>query len=134
MIYDWIIDFAVIDPRSTSPKPPPCIRSITIRAPTAADALAMFQVREDLVEPPLLCFGITTMRLGEDATPPDGPWEDQKDEWTDAIAAVHPSRGDTHPLYAIAMRMVGHRHSKAALVHLVHWLLLLNQRREKVIP
>lgn len=52
-------------------------------------------------------------------------WEDREDEWTEQIDAAHPTRRvDAHEQYAIAMRMVGNRHSKHALVSLVSWLLV----------
>lgn len=41
----------------------------------------------------------------------------------DAIQAVHPTRSGRHALYAEAMRFVGAKHSKYALVDLVNWLL-----------
>jgi hypothetical protein len=53
--------------------------------------------------------------------------EDKDDEWTPAINAAHPTvtrlRKGQPDTYAIAMRMVGNRHSKRALVELVSWLL-----------
>ena len=52
------------------------------------------------------------------------PWEDQDDEWTEAIDAAHPTRSDSHEEYGVAMKMVGHRHSKGELVSLVNWLLV----------
>ena len=51
-------------------------------------------------------------------------WEDVDDEWTQAIANAHPARSGSHATYAVAMRMVGHRHGKFALVSLVNWLLV----------
>lgn len=50
-------------------------------------------------------------------------WEDKPDEWTPAIKAAHPTRTGSHDKWGVAMGMVGHRHSKGALVELVHWLL-----------
>jgi hypothetical protein len=50
-------------------------------------------------------------------------WEDVQDEWSAAIAAAHPTRNGSHHAYAVAMKMVGNRHSKAQLVALVSWLL-----------
>lgn len=53
-------------------------------------------------------------------------WEDKEDEWTSAIEAEHPTRARTmesHERYAVAMKMVGNRHSKSELVALVAWLL-----------
>lgn len=50
-------------------------------------------------------------------------WQDTEDEWSDAINAAHPMCNGSHETYAIAMQMVGNRHSKAALVELVNWLL-----------
>ncbi|MDB4942989.1 MAG: hypothetical protein JWP97_2523 [Labilithrix sp.] len=40
------------------------------------------------------------------------------------IKAAHPLRSGRHDLYAEAMRLVGERHAKGALVELVTWLLL----------
>jgi hypothetical protein len=40
-----------------------------------------------------------------------------------AIKAAFPTRSGRHDLYSEAMRMVGAKHSKAALVELVNWLL-----------
>jgi hypothetical protein len=40
-----------------------------------------------------------------------------------AIKAAHPLRTGRHDIYAEAMRMVGAKHSKGALVELVNWLL-----------
>lgn len=41
----------------------------------------------------------------------------------EAISAAHPMRTGRHELYGEAMRLVGARHSKGALVDLVNWLL-----------
>lgn len=48
-----------------------------------------------------------------------------------AIAAAFPTLTGRHDIYAEAMRLVGAKHSKAALVALVNWLLLerANARR-----
>lgn len=48
---------------------------------------------------------------------------DRDDEWTQRIADAHPLNTGDHDTYAIAMQMVGNRHSKGALVELVNWLL-----------
>jgi len=47
-----------------------------------------------------------------------------KDEWTSRIDAAFPTRSGSHEAYAVAMRMVGTRHSKGELVALVNWLLV----------
>lgn len=52
------------------------------------------------------------------------PWEDVDDEWSEAIKAAFPTRSGSHAQYGVAMKMVGHRHSKIALVALVNWLLV----------
>lgn len=52
------------------------------------------------------------------------PWEDKGDEWSEAIDAAFPTRSGSHEQYAIAMKMVGNRYSKSALVELVNWLLV----------
>lgn len=54
-------------------------------------------------------------------------WEDADDEWTESIKSAHPTRAGTYDEYAMAMRMVGHRHSKGELVALVTWLLTKNK-------
>ena len=41
----------------------------------------------------------------------------------EAISDAHPSRTGRHDLYDEAMRLVGAKHSKQALVLLVNWLL-----------
>lgn len=52
-------------------------------------------------------------------------WDDDKPLPEDAeISAAHPLRSGRHDLYQEAMRLVGARHSKFALVDLVTWLLL----------
>jgi uncharacterized protein YfiM (DUF2279 family) len=65
-------------------------------------------------------------------------WEDVDDEWTPAIKAAHPTRATdaaaAHGRYGVAMRMVGNRHSKGALVELVAWLLGLIARGERLPP
>ena len=50
-------------------------------------------------------------------------WSDQPTPEDAAIDAVFPTRSGRHDLYAEAMRLVGARHSKNALVSLVNWLL-----------
>lgn len=53
-------------------------------------------------------------------------WDDVDDEWTERIDASHPvtsGKTEAHNAYAKAMKMVGNRHSKQALVELVCWLL-----------
>jgi hypothetical protein len=60
-------------------------------------------------------------------------WEDVRDEWTPHVDAAHPARDSgSHEEYGVAMRMVGHRHSKWQLVALVNWLLVLIARGEKL--
>ena len=56
-------------------------------------------------------------------------WNDADDEWTSAIKEAYPTRSGSHDEYAIAMKMVGNRHSKTSLVALVNWLLLRNKRK-----
>jgi hypothetical protein len=51
-------------------------------------------------------------------------WDDVDDEYTAEIDAAFPTRSGSHYLYAIAMKMVGNRQSKGALVELVNWLLV----------
>lgn len=52
-------------------------------------------------------------------------WEDDTpDEWTEQINEAHPARSNAHDEYGVAMKMVGNRRSKQALVALVTWLLV----------
>jgi hypothetical protein len=51
-------------------------------------------------------------------------WEDVHDKWADEIDEAHPTRSGSYDEYGVAMQMVGHRHSKGALVSLVNWLLV----------
>ncbi len=51
-------------------------------------------------------------------------WDDVEDEWTPEIKAAHPTRSGAHDEYALAMKMVGNRHSKGELINLVTWLLV----------
>lgn len=54
---------------------------------------------------------------------PDDAWADKPLPEDTTIRAAHPTRTGRHDLYAEAMRMVGAKHSKRALVELVNWLL-----------
>lgn len=54
----------------------------------------------------------------------DDTWEDQPIPEDEAIKAAHPTRSGQHEAYQEAMRLVGAKRSKAALVELVNWLLL----------
>lgn len=63
--------------------------------------------------------------------------EHARAEWTDddkplpedaAISAAHPMESGSHDTYLEAMRLVGAKRSKGALVDLVNWLLV--ERRE----
>lgn len=74
-----------------------------------------------------------------DAPPPTEPeeWEDTPDEWSDAIRDAYPTRSGSHMQYGEAMKMVGNRQSKGALVALVNWLLVRIAKLEarlRVIP
>jgi hypothetical protein len=55
---------------------------------------------------------------------------DRDDECSAAIAAAHPTLTGKHDLYVQAMKMVGNRYSKGALVCLVNWLLAERDREE----
>ena len=66
--------------------------------------------------------GVPGSRFGIDYIRAD--WEVVTDEWSEDIHAAFPTRSDSHEEYATAMQMVGHRHSKGALVALVNWLLV----------
>lgn len=51
-------------------------------------------------------------------------WSEDKPLPEDAaINATHPIKTGRHDLYQEAMRLVGAKHSKGALVDLVNWLL-----------
>ena len=51
-------------------------------------------------------------------------WADRDDEYTDAINEAHPTNTNRHDVYEKAMRLVGNRHSKYALINLVNYLLV----------
>lgn len=53
---------------------------------------------------------------------------DRRDEFSFLIDAAHPTNTDDHETYALAMKMVGNRHSKGALVDLVNWLLTMRKK------
>lgn len=52
-----------------------------------------------------------------------GEWMDKTDDLTPAIEADHPGNGASDANYDRAMKLVGNRHSKGALVALVNHLL-----------
>lgn len=54
----------------------------------------------------------------------DDKWEDQPIPEDEAIKAAHPTRSGQHETYQEAMRLVGAKRSKGALVELVNWLLV----------
>lgn len=58
-------------------------------------------------------------------------WEDVADEWSERIKDCHPTVNGSHRTYSVAMKMVGHRHSKGQLVALVNWSLLRAEAAEK---
>lgn len=51
------------------------------------------------------------------------PWDDRPLPEDEAIKAAHPNRTDRQDLYGEAMRLVGAKRSKWALIELVNWLL-----------
>jgi hypothetical protein len=57
------------------------------------------------------------------------PWGDKQDEWSRRIHDAFPTNSGSHDTYGVAMKMVGNRHSKGALVALVNWLLLEKKGR-----
>lgn len=84
-----------------------------------AEALLKGRIRNDefvgdLVTPVLL--EAARIRIEE-------AWADSALPEDEQIAAAHPTRTGRHDLYAEAMRMVGAKRSKGALVDLVNWLL-----------
>lgn len=60
-----------------------------------------------------------------------GDWEDQPLPEDDAIRAAFPTRTGDHSTYAEAMRLVGAKRSKGALVSLVNWLLVERTRQRE---
>jgi hypothetical protein len=61
-------------------------------------------------------------------------WEDRPDQWSEEIHDAFPTRSGSHEEYADAMRMVGNRRSKGALVALVNWLLVeLNRKHTTLV-
>jgi hypothetical protein len=82
-----------------------------------------------------LCSGCGSLiPIGPEDVESVAVWEDADDEWTDAIKAAHPTRAGTYDEYAMAMQMVGHRHSKGELVALVTWLLARDRLAKMTQP
>lgn len=73
----------------------------------------------------VLCIPKDT--LDDDAWTSDAPIPEDA-----AIAAAHPILTGRHDLYTEALRMVGAKHSKYALVDLVNWLLVRAERAERI--
>ena len=59
--------------------------------------------------------------------------DDQAIPEDDAIHAAHPLQTDRHDLYTEAMRIVGAKRSKAALVDVVNWLLFRGAEKDKEV-
>ncbi len=89
---------------------------------------------------------IRALRLGQDEMfkllhpEPDADNDDRPLPEDDAIEASHPMESEdpeVHMVYVEALRMVGAKHSKYALVDLVHWLLMRLKKRggsNEVLP
>jgi hypothetical protein len=92
----------------------PCAQSIACGAISAQVSVRDLTIRDLRAENDRLRSAIPLVLV----------WEDTSDEWSSAIKAAHPTQIDSHDEYAVAMRMVGHRHSKGELVALVTWLLV----------
>ncbi len=60
-------------------------------------------------------------------------WADQPTPEDGPISEAFPTRSGRHDLYQEAMRLVGARHSKGALVSLVNWLLLRAEPKRREI-
>lgn len=63
-------------------------------------------------------------------------WQSQDDKplpEDDAIHEAFPTRSDRHDLYVEAMRLVGAKYTKGALVALVNWLLHRIERNEEAV-
>lgn len=58
-------------------------------------------------------------------------WSDQPLPEDEAIQAAFPTRSGEHGAYAEALRLVGARRSKSALVELVTWLLVERKRARR---
>lgn len=58
-------------------------------------------------------------------------WADQPLPEDEAILAAHPVNTGRHDIYLEAMRLVGAKRSKGALVLLVNWLLARVEAGEK---
>lgn len=79
---------------------------------------------------------ITTLRAEvERLTALTAAWAPSGDETLPEdkqIASIHPTKSGDHDGYMEAMRLVGAKRSKGALVDLVHWLLTFKARAEKM--
>lgn len=69
---------------------------------------------------------VESERLIDKASDIVATWDDAPLPEDAAISAAHPTRSGRHDLYAEAMRLVGAKRSKGALVALVNWLLVRN--------
>lgn len=92
----------------------------------------MARVRDEVLLSPLDC-GVAELhvrasivrdldRAARALAEGDGPADSALPEDA-AIKACHPTRSERHDLWAEALRLVGAKHSKYALVELVNWLL-----------
>ena len=68
------------------------------------------------------------MTMTKTVTTDADTWADIDDEWSEPIKEALPMHSGSHEDYAMALRMVGHRHSKRELVALVNWLLVQNRK------
>lgn len=67
--------------------------------------------------------GIVLLQPKEERSDDDEGWHDRPLPEDAAIREAHPTKTDRHELYGEAMRLVGAKRSKKALVELVNWLL-----------
>ena len=64
---------------------------------------------------------------------PLASWGDQKDEYTPAIKAAHPTRTKRFEIWDRALAMIGKRHGKYELVDLTNWLLVRAEDAEAAL-
>ena len=91
-----------------------------------------YHLQPDMVEVATCMVDLKTAlqlayKFGQDSKPVlDEAWNTQDDKLLPedaAISAAFPTRSGRHDLYGEAMRLVGAKYSKGALVALVNWLL-----------
>jgi hypothetical protein len=113
---------------TTEQRPPGRIRLTNRRCMSCIKRPKSNEMRADL-GPVDVCLSCLREALALVDGEPE--WADRPLPEDDEISAAFPPRSGRHDLYVEAMRLVGAKQSKGALVALVNWLLLRIAMREK---